>query len=546
MSLPIRYPCEEAAIRSTEASSVCARKAEPWVLAATILGSSMAFIDGTAVNVALPVLQDDLGASVAGVQWVVESYALFLAALLLTGGSLGDRFGRRRIFAAGVAIFAASSAACGLAPGTGALVVARAAQGIGAALLVPTSLAIIGASFDAERRGRAIGTWSAFSAMTMALGPVLGGWLVQHVSWRAVFFINLPLAALVIAILYRRVPESRAEDANAGMDWPGTLLAALGLGALVYGLIESSNRGPTHPIVVGSVIAGLGILAAFLAVEARSGKPMMPLGLFRSLRFSGANLLTLLLYGALSGSLFFLPFNLLQVQGYSATETGMALLPFSVLLFLLSRWSGGLLDRIGARIPLIVGPIVAGLGMLLFAVPGIGGSYWVTFFPAVAVLGLGMAITVAPLTTSVLGAVREENTGIASGVNNAVSRVAGLLAIAVLGFVMLGAFGGALRERIAEVAPPPGVAETMLGSRTRLAALEIPEGLDPALRDSLRDAVAESFVVGFRKVIWICAVLSIASGLVSFAVFRGGGAGGPASTREPKSIPPTATRRRAP
>ncbi len=341
-----RPPCDEAAILSATASGSDNGRGA-WVLAATILGSSLAFIDGTVVNVALPALQSAFGASLSDIQWVVESYAVTLAALLLTGGSLGDLRGRRKVFAAGVAIFAGASAWCGLSRTIDELIAARALQGIGAAFLVPGSLSLISATFPQAKRGRAIGTWSGFTAITAALGPVLGGWLIQHLSWRWIFFINLPLAVIVLAISIWRVPESRRPGAS-GLDWAGVALTTTGLGALVFGLIES---------VPLAAVAGIVLLLAFLFVESRSTAPMLPLGLFRSRTFAGANLLTFLLYAALAGFMFFLPLNLVQVQGYSATQAGAALLPFIVLMFVMSRWSGGLIDRYGARGPLIVGPV---------------------------------------------------------------------------------------------------------------------------------------------------------------------------------------------
>lgn len=490
------------------------------MLFATIVGSSLAFIDGTVVNVALPVLQADLGASLTGAQWVIEAYVLLLAAFILPGGALGDRVGRRRVFAAGIATFALSSAWCGVAPNVGHLVAGRAVQGIGAALLVPASLAIIGASFAPERRGRAIGTWSAFSAMTMALGPVMGGWLVEHASWRAVFFINVPLAAVVIVVLFWRVPESRRETGGAGMDWLGAGLVALGLAAIVYGLIESSNLGFGHVAVVAALAAGTVLLAAFLAVEARGRAPMMPLRLFASREFSGANLLTLLLYGALSGALFFFPFNLFQVQGYSATETGLALLPFPVFVFLLSRWSGELADRVGAALPLIVGPAVAAAGMGLLAVPWIGGSYWLSFFPGVAVLGLGMGVTAAPLTTAVLGAVPDDDSGVASGVNNAVSRVAGLLAIALLGVVMVAVYSSSLETRLDAAGVGDSVVSELLAERTRLAASTPPPGLGREVQETVREAVGAAFVTGFRRVMALCAGLALLAAGVAASTLR--------------------------
>ena len=491
----------------------------------------MVFIDGTVVNVALPALQTNLHATVVDVQWVVEAYALFLAALLLVGGSLGDHFGRKRVYAIGVVLFAMASSWCGLAPNISQLTVARAVQGVGGALLVPGSLAIISASFKEEERGRAIGTWSGFTAITAAVGPIIGGWLIEHVSWRAIFFINVPLALIVLALVLLHVPESRDEESQ-GLDWIGAALVTLSLGAIVYGLIESSRLGFANPAIVASLSCGVIATIVFLIVEARRGKtgnpmfpPMLPLRLFRSRNFSGANVLTLFLYTALSGSLFFFPLNLIQVQGYTATAAGAALLPFILIMFLLSRWSGGLVKRYGAKLPLVVGPIIAALGFALFMVPGIGGSYWTTFFPAVVVLGLGMAVSVAPLTTTVMNAVKANRAGIASGINNAVSRTAGLLAVAVLGLVMLHGFNSRLDRHLTTLTITPEVKQELDSQRTRLAGAELPKNVDPAAGRMLKQAIDESFVSGFRRVMAVAAVLALLSAVSAWLLIEGKEAG---------------------
>ncbi|MEA2597846.1 MAG: hypothetical protein QOF01_4315 [Thermomicrobiales bacterium] len=525
----VKAPCDEGVIHAGVSVEPGAAPVDAtagrWVLLATILGSSMAFIDGTVVNVALPALQDDFGATQAGVQWVVQAYALFLAALLLVGGSLGDHFGRRRIFALGVALFTVASVGCGAAGSIGQLIAARSVQGIGGALLVPGSLAIISASFpNREERGRAIGTWSGFTAITTALGPVLGGWLVEHASWSWVFFLNLPLAAVVLAVTLRRVPESRAPEATGGargLDWWGALLATVGLGALVYGLTDAANQSWGDPIVRGSLAMGVAALLAFVVVEARGRSPMMPLGLFRSRTFSGANLLTFLLYAALGGAFFFFPFNLIQVQGYSATAAGAAFLPMILIMFVLSRWAGGLIGRYGAKPPLIVGPTIAAIGLALFARPDIGGSYWTTFFPAVAVLGIGMAVTVAPLTTAVMSAVEDRHAGVASGINNAVSRVAGLLAIAVFGIVVATTFRSALDERLGDLNLQPTVRAEIDAQRDRLAAAEPPRDLDPATASAVARAIDDAFVRGFRVVMLLGAGLALASALIAALIIEG-------------------------
>jgi EmrB/QacA subfamily drug resistance transporter len=476
----------------------------------------MAFIDGTVVNVALPTLQADLNASLADVQWVIEAYALLLAALLLVGGSLGDHYGRRRIFMIGVAIFAAASTWCGLAGGIHQLIIARAVQGLGAALLVPGSLAIISSAFPEKERGRAIGTWSGFSAITAAIGPVLGGWLIDHVSWRAVFFINIPLAITVIVMAVRHVPESIGST-KGRLDWWGAALTTVGLGTLVFALIESSRFTFAHPAVIVSLLTSGGCFIAFVFLERQRRDPMLPLELFRSRTFTGANLLTLFLYGALGGTLFFFPMNLIQVQRYSPTQAGAALLPLILIIFLLSRWSGGLVHRYGAKIPLVIGPMIAAAGFALFIVPSLGGSYWRTFFPAVVVLGIGMAVSVAPLTTTVMNAVAQERAGVASGVNNAVSRIAGLLAIAVLGIVMLQSFNHALDARLADLNLPRAAQKSLEAERAKLAGADVSR-TPPEVRTLLREAIDRSFVGAFRRVMLIGAALALASAIAAWVL----------------------------
>jgi EmrB/QacA subfamily drug resistance transporter len=511
----MRTPCDEVLAQSTAATIPCAQEARTWVMAATILGSSMAFIDSTVVNVALPALQASFHATVVDLQWVVESYGVLLAALILVGGSFGDRFGRRLIFVAGVLVFALASAGCGLASSIHQLVIARSIQGVGAALLVPGSLAIISVSFDEKARGSAIGTWSGFTAITTAIGPVLGGWLVEHASWRWVFFLNLPLAATVVVISLWRIPESRSASAGR-IDWSGSILATGGLGSLVTGFVESPNLGWGNPLVFGSLIVGVGCLIAFVFVEAASTSPTLPLMLFKSRSFSGANLLTLFLYAATGIFFFLFPLNLIQAQGYSTTATGAAMLPFILLMFFLSRWSGGLVARYGARAPLIVGPLLVAVGFVLFAVPSVGGSYWRDFFPGVIVLGFGMAVTVAPLTTVVMNSVNRDRVGAASGINNAVSRVASVLAIAVLGIVMVKAFASQLNPSLAHLTLPPAVLTKLQANETQLAGLRVPPGLSPVLTAAISADIRKAFVLGFRVVMLICAGLSLASAAVTW------------------------------
>jgi EmrB/QacA subfamily drug resistance transporter len=516
-----RPPCDEGVIRTSRALAPCTRSAAPWVLAATIIGSAMAFIDGTVVNVALPQMQQRLGATAVDAQWIVEAYALFLAALILVGGSLGDHYGRRRIFLLGVGIFTVASVACALALTPQQLIAARAVQGVGGALLVPGSLAIIGASFREEDRGKAIGTWSGFSGITTAIGPVVGGYLVDNVSWRAAFLLNVPLATAVILIAVRYVPESRDPDSRR-LDVPGAVLATVGLGGIVYGLINSSLAGFGSAAVILSLFLGTLALVAFVAREQRTQDPMLPLTLFRSRNFSGANLLTLLLYAALGGALYFLPFALIQVHGYSATAAGSAFLPFVIITFLMSRWAGGLVTRYGARLPLIIGPVIAATGFILFAIPGTEGSYWTTFFPAIVVLGFGMSFVIAPLTTTALNSVEGRHSGLASGVNNAVSRTASLIAIPVLGIFVFVVFSASLDAQVATLDLSQGAHQQLEAQKVNLGAAQVPEGLGDETA-AVQRAIRESFVAGFRVAMFVAVGLALASAVAAGIMIEGKG-----------------------
>jgi EmrB/QacA subfamily drug resistance transporter len=515
---PARPRDEAIAEVNPAADSFCQRSARPWVLAATILASSMVFIDGTVVNVALPALQRAFGASASDVQWVVESYALFLAALLLVGGTAGDRFGRRRVFAIGVVLFAAASIWCGMTGSVMQLIFARAVQGIGGALLVPGSLALISASFPENERGKAIGTWSGYTAITAAIGPVIGGFLIEHVSWRLAFLINVPLAILVMLLTFRYVPESRDQRSAGSLDWIGAVLASVGLGCLVYGLIESSNKGWGDASVIATLVLAVLMIAIFIGVERRHPAPMLPLGLFHSRDFSGANLLTLLLYAALGGSLYFLPLNLIQVQGYSAVAAGASLLPLVLLMFFLSRWSGGLVDRYGAKRPLVIGPTIAAVGFASFMIPDVGGSYWATYFPAMLILGLGISISVAPLTTTVMNTVDQSLAGAASGVNNAVSRTAALLAIAVFGIVMNLAFNTSLDRHLNTLAIAPDKLHVVEAQRAKLAAIELPATASEPEQAALKNAIGHAYVSGFRWVMLLSALLALGSALSAWCL----------------------------
>ncbi len=514
----MRSPCDEGSIRSAGRALPCDPSVRRWVLAAAILGSSIAFIDGTVVNVALPIIQERLSASVTGTQWIVEAYTLGLSALLLVGGALGDRLGRRRVFVVGVFVFALASAACGLARGVGELVAARTLQGVGGALLIPGSLALIGSAFPPDERGRAIGLWSGATSVAVVIGPVLGGWLVQTVSWRAAFWINLPLAAAVIVISIRKVPESR-QSGTPPLDAAGAALVIAGLAGVVFGLIESAGSGRRDPWILGVLVSGAVILVLFLVVERRSAHPMVPLDLFRSRPFTGANLVTFCLYAALSATMLFLSFDLIEAQGFTPTAAGAALVPLILLVSSLSRWSGSLLDRVGPRLPLTAGPAMAAVGFALLAIPSTGASYWSGFFPGICVLGLGMAVTAAPLTTVVMNSVDPSRAGLASGINNAVSRIGGLLAVAVLGLVVTTAFSRSLDRRLERAGLGSVAHEIPAAERLKLGTLRPPQDLSVGEARAFSDATAAALADAFRVVALASAALALCAAATAAWLF---------------------------
>ncbi len=484
-------------------------------LVATILGSTVVFLDATVINVALPAISDDLEAGLAGQQWVVEAYMLTMVSLLLVGGSLGDQFGRRRMFVAGLVAFGLTSALCAIAPSDEFLVGARALQGIAGALLVPGSLAIVAATFEGEERGKAVGTWTAWTGIATVIGPAGGGALIGLLSWRAIFWINLPLIAATIVVTLRAVEESRDPEAFRGIDWVGIVLSAAGLGGPVFALIEQPTHGWDDPMVWVPLVGGVACFALFLLYEARARHPMLDLGLFRIRNFAVANLTTLAAYAGLIGGFFFVSLYLQQVVGYTPLEAGLATTPISVLLFLLSPRFGRLASGTGPRLPMTAGPIVGGIGLLLMLRVGSDADYLTDVLPAVLVFGIGLAATVAPLTATVLDSVEERRVGIASGVNNGVSRVAGLLAIAVLGAVISAHFGTVLEDNLGQAPLSPAAARTISDAKAQPLAVPGTKTLPPAEATRIRSASADASTSAFHLGVLIAAVLMILGGIAS-------------------------------
>jgi EmrB/QacA subfamily drug resistance transporter len=484
-------------------------------LIATILGSTVVFLDGTVVNVALPAISEGLGVGLAGQQWVVEAYTLALVSLMLVGGSLGDQFGRRRIFVIGLIAFGATSILCAVAPSSGFLIAARALQGIAGALLVPGSLAIVASTFSGAARGRAVGTWTAWTGIATVIGPAGGGALIGLISWRAIFWVNIPLIAATVLLTLHSVEESRDEDAFLGIDWLGIVLSAIGLGGPTYALIEQPTRGWGDPMVWVPLVVGIACFGLFIAREALARHPMLPLALFRIRNFTVANLTTLTAYAGLIGGLFFVGLFLQQVAGYSPFEAGMATTPLSIMMFILSPRFGRIASGTGPRLPMTIGPIVGGIGLLLLMRVGADPSYVADVLPGLLVFGVGLSATVAPLTATVLDSVDEHHVGIASGVNNGISRVAGLLAIAILGAVISANFGANLDENLG--AAPLSKAGASAVARAKEKPLSVPSTGRLSATEAARveKAAADASTSSFHLGLGIAGVLMILGGALA-------------------------------
>jgi EmrB/QacA subfamily drug resistance transporter len=488
-------------------------------MVSAILASAMAFIDGTALNVVLPALQQNLHATGADLFWILNAYLLMLAALILIGGSLGDRLGRKKIFMTGIFIFITGSAACGFSPDVTFLIVFRIVQGIGGALMIPGSLSLLSSSIDEKERGKAIGTWSAVTTVVTMGGPVIGGALADAGLWRYIFFINIPIGITALFILWRQVRESKDEDANGKLDIPGVLTITLGLAALTFGFLRGPALGFGHWQVYGSLAAGVLLLITFLVVEWRSRSPMMPLSLFANATFSGANLLTFFLYAGLGAGMLFLSLNLVQVQGYSQLESGLTFLPFTVLMISLARWAGALADRHGPRLFLTLGPAVAGAGLLFLSTVGQTrgpADYWTTFFPGVIVFGLGMSFTVAPLTATVMKSVSDQFSGVASGVNNAISRIANVFANAVFGALAVLFFSGALARQTGTLSLAPAEKQAVMAEAINLGNAKVPAVVAGPARARVGAAYHYSFISAYAKIMRLSAGLGFLGALMGF------------------------------
>ncbi|MBL8058730.1 MAG: DHA2 family efflux MFS transporter permease subunit [Anaerolineales bacterium] len=493
---------------------------ETVVLIVAVFGNGMVYLDQSALNVALPVIQRDLQADVSGLQWIIDIYILVAVVLLLVGGVLGDRYGRVRVFNLGLLIFVAASLGAGVSISLEMLIAMRALQGLGGALLLPGGYAIVNALVAPDRRGRVLGLWGSLSPLITLSGPLLGGWLTDHVTWRAIFFLNLPLGLVAYWVAARYVPESRDEQAGGPLDWPGVAALVVGLGGLLFALIEGPLHGLSDPLVLAALGLGLAGLAAFIVVERRSSNPMLPLGLFRERTFTGINLVTLLHYAGLSGVFFFLTLNLQQAQRFSAFQAGLAQIPSVVLLMLLSTPVGRLTDRIGAVPLMAAGILISVVGYVMFAGLGLADNYWTSFLPGQIVFGVGLGLMVVPLTAVAIGALESRLSGLASGVNTAITRVGQMVAVAVFGAVLFNAYQAGLQTHTAGLALPEAARAELLAQARNIGAARPPAGLSPELTAAVDQAIRLSFVDGFRQMMWIAAGLSLAAVAVLLVLVR--------------------------
>jgi len=493
-------------------------KAGKWIMASSIMASAMAFIDATALNVVLPSLQKNLNASGTDLFWILNAYLLMLAALILIGGSLGDKLGRKKVFMVGILIFIIGSTACGFAPSVTLLVIFRMLQGIGGALMIPGSLSLISSSINPNERGKAIGTWSAFTTFVTMGGPVLGGAFGDAGLWRYIFFINIPIGIFALTVLAKQVKEIKDEDTKQSLDLAGAVAIALGLAAVTFGFLRIPAVGLSNWQVYTSLITGALLLVAFVVIEKKSKLPMMPLQLFSNLTFSGANLLTFFLYAGLGAGMLFLGLNMVQVQGYSQLQSGLTFLPFTILMITIARFAGALADKHGPRLLLIVGPALAGLGLLIlsFVKQTAGPSaYWTTFFPGIVVFGLGMSFTVAPLTTAVMGSVSDHFSGTASGVNNALTRIANVFANAILGALAVLLFTGALQGEIKNIKLNNKQKQEVIKQSVNLGNAKVPDTLTGQDKITIQTAYKNSFISAYGNIMRISAGLGFLASLMA-------------------------------
>ncbi len=505
---------ENENVKKTEGTCTLASSEGRFVLVATLLASAASFIMWSAVSVALPTIQDSFGTNIAGIQWVVNSHLLTLSAFLLIGGSLGDHLGRKKVFAIGMCVFAAGAVLSGFAPSINVLIAFQALQGIGSALMVPQSLAIINACFEEGERGRAIGMWAGISGGIAALGPLLGGWLVERFSWPAVFWMTLPVVAVALIVTLLYIPENRDME-KSRLDWWGTLFIFLALFGIAYGLISGPIYGWATPAVMAGLITGAVSMAVFVLIEIRLKNTLIPVGIFKNPLVAGANVVTLLLYFAFNGVIVYTVLNLQQVQGLSPINAGLSMLPPIVIITFLAGPAGILADRFGPRIQMIGGPLTIAVGISLLLTGGIDASYVRHFLPGFIVIGIGMAFTIAALTKSALS-VQTRFSGSASGINNAVARTAGLLAVAVLGAIMVAVFVPALRDAVQSTPLSPQEQAQILGQSDKLGGITVPEAFDRSASSTARTAIHQSFVLSYRRAMMVCAVMAFAGSIVSF------------------------------